>query len=214
MLNINKIRKEYQLKSFHKSELSADPFQQFQIWFQEALDAAVLESNAMCLATANAKCQPSSRMVLLKGVDEKGFCFYTSYESKKSQDLAENPQACATFFWKELERQVIISGDVEKLHLKESESYFASRPRGSQLAAWASHQTHRIPSRKHLELEYEQMKQKFEGLEIPMPDYWGGYRIIPSEFQFWQGRPNRLHDRLRYLQAVEKGVWLIERLAP
>ena len=213
MLNINKLRKDYQLESLHKSKLNPDPFLQFKTWFKEAIEAAVLEPNAMCLATANLKGEPSCRMVLLKGIDERGFCFYTNYESKKGQDLAENPKACATFFWKELERQVIIAGSVEKLDQEQSRQYFASRPRGSQLAVWASPQSRTIPSRVELEQEYQRLEKKFEGLEVTMPNYWGGYRIMPQAFEFWQGRPNRLHDRLRYFREGG-GHWLIERLAP
>lgn len=214
MLNINELRKEYRLKSLRRNELVADPFAQFEKWFQEALQAVVPEPNAMCLATATLQGEPSSRTVLLKGKDQRGYYFFTSFESRKSRDLDANPRACATFYWKELERQVIISGDVEKLLQEESEKYFLSRPRGSRLAVWASHQDQVLSSRDDLEKHYKHFEKKFEGKEVPKPDYWGGYRIVPLWFEFWQGRPNRLHDRFRYTRAVEGDLWLIERLSP
>ena len=169
--------------------------------------------NAMQLATTSAQNKPSLRTVLLKAFDERGFVFYTNYHSQKAQQMAENPQVAALFFWKELERQVEITGRVEKVSTLESLKYFTSRPRGSQLGAWVSAQSSIISSRRLLEAKLEEMKQKFSSGEIPLPDFWGGFRIIPESVEFWQGRPNRLHDRFEYRrQGLE--TWQIERLSP
>lgn len=212
MLDINELRKDYQLKSLEIKDLNPDPFLQFEIWFQHAQQAQVGEPNAMILATASAEKRPSCRTVLLKGIDAKGFLFFTNYNSRKGEDLASNPFACTTFFWHELERQVVIKGHVEKLTQEESHTYFASRPRGSQLGAWASPQDQVIASREVLEQAFSEYEKKFKGQDIPSPPYWGGYRLLPERFEFWQGRANRLHDRFRY--QLQDGVWVIERLAP
>lgn len=212
MLNINELRREYRLKSLDLSSLNTSPFLQFCLWFEEARQAQVLELNAMALATASREGRPSCRTLLLKQIDAKGFIFFTNYDSRKGQDLAGNPLACATFYWAELERQVIIEGGVEKLTPKESESYFASRPRGSQLGTWASHQDQILTSREELEEAYRHFEKMYEGKPIPKPPYWGGYRLLPERFEFWQGRTNRLHDRFRYLFIND--MWQIERLAP
>lgn len=210
--SLHLLRKEYRLQSLDRGDLHQDPFTQFKKWLAEAKHAQVLEPNAMTLATVSASGTPSCRTVLLKGIDPNGFLFYTNYESRKGQELAENPQACLCFLWKELERQVIIGGCVEKLSFKESASYFGSRPRGSQLGAWISKQSQPISSREILEKEYVYFQQLYEGIPIPLPPYWGGYRLLPNRFEFWQGRENRLHDRFSYL-LNDKG-WNIERLAP
>jgi pyridoxamine 5'-phosphate oxidase len=212
MLDVIHIRKEYRLKSLDISNLNSDPFLQFNAWFDEAQHAEVMEANAMALATASAQGRPSCRIVLLKGSDAKGFLFFTNYNSRKGTDLASNPFACVTFYWPELERQVIIDGSIEKLKREEGDLYFASRPRGSQLGTWASHQDESVASREALEMAYGHFERMYEGKSIPMPPYWGGYRLLPERFEFWQGRPNRLHDRFRYL--LKDDSWQIDRLAP
>jgi len=211
-LNLSHLRKDYRLKSLEINEVADNPFLQFKVWFQEAQQAQVLESNAMSLATASVKGYPSCRIVLLKGIDDQGFLFFTNYESRKGRDLAENPLACAVFFWAELERQVIISGEIERLPKGNSEAYFSSRPRGSQLGAWASKQGHIVETREVLETDYQEYEKQFEGQPIPMPPYWGGYRLIPQRIEFWQGRSDRLHDRLQYRLSEQQ--WIIERLSP
>lgn len=212
MLKINHLRKEYQLKSLDLSNLNSNPFLQFSIWFEEAKQAQILELNAMALATASAEGRPSCRTVLLKEMNSEGFVFFTNYESRKGRDLAQNPFACATFYWAELERQIVIEGRIEKLTSQESDSYFFSRPRGSQLGAWASHQDQVIHSRKELEESYRHFEKIYESKAIPRPSYWGGYCLYPERFEFWQGRTNRLHDRFRYLLIDH--IWQIDRLAP
>ena len=212
MLNINNLRQEYRLKSLDIVNLNPDPFLQFHLWFNEAKHVQVIEPNALTLATASAEGRPSSRMILLKGMDAKGFLFFTNYQSRKGRDLSVNPFGCMTFYWAELERQVILDGSVEKISQNESEAYYASRPRSSQLGSWASHQDQTIESREELEAAYKNYEQEFEGKPVPKPPYWGGYRLLPVRFEFWQGRQNRLHDRFRYL--LTDGTWKIERLAP
>jgi pyridoxamine 5'-phosphate oxidase len=212
MLDISNLRKEYRLKSLDLNNLNSDPFAQFHQWFQEAQHAQVLESNATALATTSLQGRPSCRTILMKGIDSKGLLFFTNYDSRKGIDLATNSFACMTFYWPELERQVIIDGGVEKLSQNESEAYFNLRPRGSQLGAWASHQDQVITSRKELEDAYQHYEKLYAGKPVPMPPYWGGYRLIPDRFEFWQGRANRLHDRFRY--SLKDRSWAIERLAP
>lgn len=212
MLNINDLRREYRLKSLDLNDLSPSPFMQFCAWFEEARQGQVLELNAMALATASAEGRPSCRTVLLKEIDTQGFIFFTNYDSRKGQELAENPFGSAVFYWAELERQVILEGGIKKLTVQESERYFDSRPRGSQLGTWASHQDQILFSRAELEKAYRDFEKKFEGKTIPRPPYWGGYRLIPERFEFWQGRSNRLHDRFRYL--FSGNTWKIDRLAP
>jgi len=210
--DLSKLRRSYSLKELSESTVFLDPTKQFSIWMNEAIKSDLLEPNAMILATASKEGIPSARTVLLKGFDKRGFVFYTNYESSKSKNLGENPIASLLFFWVELERQVRITGKVEKVSQADSEAYFISRPRESQLGAWASKQSSVITSREVLEKKFEGMKEKFEGKEIPLPPFWGGYRVIPQRIEFWQGRENRLHDRISY--TLHAGKWKIERLSP
>lgn len=212
-MHIADIRKDYRLQTLDEAGVAADPIQQFGIWWQEALQSEIVEVNAMTLATANEQGVPSARIVLLKGYDERGFVFFSNYESKKAGDLQVNPMASLVFFWKELERQVRISGRVEKVTELESDQYFQSRPEGSRIGAWASPQSTVISSRQVIEEEVEALQVSFEGKEIPRPLHWGGYRVVPSNIEFWQGRSSRLHDRIQYTLQSD-GNWIIERLAP
>lgn len=212
MDNIYTLRKEYKLRSLEIDALSPNPFLQFSKWFEEAQSAHVQEPNAMALATANQIGRPSCRMVLLKNVDERGFSFFTHYLSRKSRELDSNPYGCVTFYWCEVERQIIIEGLVEKLTEEESKNYFLSRPRGSQIGAWASQQDQPIASRKELEERYEKYSKMYLEDEVPLPPHWGGYCLIPNRFEFWQGRVNRLHDRFSY--TLISNEWKIERLSP
>ncbi len=212
-LYIADLRRNYTIAGLSEADAATSPIDQFKTWFQQAVDANFPEPNAMTLATISSEGKPSARIVLLKDVDDRGFVFYTNYESAKGQHLLENPDAALVFFWIELERQVRVEGKVEKVSATESDAYFRTRPRGSQLGAWVSKQTEVIASRQVLESKLEQLEQKYAGKEIPRPPHWGGFRVIPSEFEFWQGRPNRLHDRLRY-RLAEDGNWIRERLSP
>lgn len=196
-----------------ESEVSAHPLHQFALWWQEAIEASIEEINAMTLATASADGVPSARVVLLKGYDEAGFVFYTNYTSAKGLELAENPRACLVFFWKELERQVRITGIVEKVSAAESDDYFHSRPEGSRIGAWVSAQSTVIPSRSWLEEQEAVFTEKFTQEPLTRPAHWGGYRVKPVRIEFWQGRPSRLHDRLQYT-LQEDGHWKLERLSP
>ena len=207
------LRKDYTLQGLRETDALPNPFQQFQKWFDQALAAQLTEPNAMTLATATQSGKPSARMVLLKDFDERGFVFYTNYKSHKGQELAENPQAALVFWWAELERQVRISGQVEKLSNQESDEYFHSRPFSSRLGAWASAQSQVISDRVVLELRLQELKTEYENKDVPRPPHWGGFRVIPTVIEFWQGRPNRLHDRLDY-RRLNDGRWLIERLSP
>ncbi|MFM7358942.1 MAG: pyridoxamine 5'-phosphate oxidase [Sediminibacterium sp.] len=212
-MQIADIRKDYRLQTLDEAGVAVDPIQQFGVWWQEALQSEIVEVNAMTLATANEQGIPSARIVLLKGFDERGFVFFSNYESQKAGDLQVNPLASLVFFWKELERQVRISGRVEKVTELESDQYFQSRPEGSRIGAWASPQSTVITSREVIEEKVAALQASFEGKEIPRPLHWGGYRVLPVKIEFWQGRSNRLHDRIQYsLQA--NGHWIIERLAP
>jgi len=213
MESIASIRKEYKLQTLLENEISQDPFQQFKKWWNEALHSQIEEANAMTLATASGDGVPSARIVLLKGFDEKGFVFFTNYESYKGMQLLENPRACLVFFWKELERQIRITGLVEKTSNQTSDEYFNSRPEGSRIGAVASPQSRVITDRNWLELNEEIMRLRFEGKEIKRPMHWGGYRVKPVTIEFWQGRPNRMHDRIQY-NLQEDASWKIERLAP
>jgi pyridoxamine 5'-phosphate oxidase len=210
---MNELRKEYGLKSLDLTQLNPHPFLMFASWLEEAQKIQPFEFNTMALATASTEGRPSCRMVLLKQVDLKGFLFFTNYESRKGQELAINPYACVTFYWAVLERQVIIEGKVEKLTLQESEAYFASRPRESQLAAWASHQDQVLNSQEELETAYLHFEKMYAGQPIPLPPYWGGYRLLPVSFEFWQGGRHRLHNRFRYVLLSDQ-TWHIDRLAP
>jgi pyridoxamine 5'-phosphate oxidase len=213
MASITDLRKEYQYQSLSEKEVSNNPLQQFEKWWNEAVLAQILEVNAMTLATASADGVPAARIVLLKGFAEQGFTFFTNYNSFKGQQLAENPRACLVFFWKELERQVRITGIVEKVSDKDSDEYFNSRPAGSRIGAWASPQSQVIEDRAWLEAEEYNFQQKYNGVDIARPSYWGGYIVKPICIEFWQGRPSRMHDRIQYMLS-ENGSWKIERLAP
>jgi pyridoxamine 5'-phosphate oxidase len=213
MSEISTIRKDYKLRSLSEDSVHEDPLKQFHIWWNEALNAEIDEVNAMTLATASADGIPSARIVLLKGYDESGFIFFSNYQSYKSKHLEENPRACLVFFWKELERQVRITGIVERVSDEESDVYFSSRPTGSQIGAWASPQSEIIPGREWLENKEKEFAALFKTKPLNRPGHWGGYRVKPVNFEFWQGRPNRLHDRIQYT-LVEDGRWIIERLAP
>ena len=211
--NIAGIRKEYSQKKLSEEEVAADPFRQFEKWWNEAMLAEIEEVNAMTLATASIDGVPSARIVLLKGFSEEGFVFFTNYDSYKGQQLAENPKACLVFFWKELERQVRITGLVMKLNTAENDTYFYSRPPGSQIGAIASPQSQVIENREWLDDQYNKLEQQMKENEIRRPAHWGGYIVKPVIIEFWQGRQSRLHDRLQYT-LQEDGGWKIERLAP
>ena len=206
------MRKDYSLAGLAQKDLARDPFRQFEKWFQEVEAAKVAEPNAMVLATATRDGRPSTRTVLLKALDGRGFVFFTNYDSRKGRDLAENARVSLLFPWIAYERQVIVEGAVTRLPREESDAYFHSRPRPSQLAAWASPQSTIIGSRAALEEAMKTLERKYAGLEVPLPPHWGGYRVTPESVEFWQGRRNRLHDRLRYRR--EKDGWIVERLAP
>jgi pyridoxamine 5'-phosphate oxidase len=212
MSSIAAIRKDYKLKTLSELEIDAEPTRQFGKWWEEAMSSHIDEINAMTLATATLEGKPSARIVLLKGYDEHGFCFFTNYESHKGIELADNPKASLVFFWKELERQVRIDGITEKLTASESDAYFFSRPIGSRIGAWASPQSKTI-AQSELEKNVKKYEQEFANKNIDRPEYWGGYRVKPQVIEFWQGRPNRLHDRLQY-SLQENKQWKIERLAP
>ena len=235
-MSIADLRREYSLTGLQRSDLEPEPIAQFKKWFEQATGARAsgrvrkrlirwykalllasgaepLDLTAMTLATVDKQGRPSARIVLLKGVDQRGFVFYTNYESKKGLDLAENPQAALVFYWPDQERQVCIAGEVSKLPPAESDAYFKTRPYGSRLAAWASRQSAAISDRAALEAKWKQLEAQYSGREIPRPPFWGGYLLCPTRLEFWQGRPNRLHDRFRYACQPD-GTWLIERLSP
>lgn len=213
-MDLANLRKEYALNGLKREQLNTDPFQQFELWFQQACEANLPEPNAMSLATVSSTGEPTQRIVLLKYFDRKGFVFFTNYESKKARQINENSQVSLLFFWIDLQRQVQISGNAVKISQGESLKYFATRPRGSQIGAWCSQQSSVISSRKILQLKFEEIKQKFQNQEIPLPSSWGGYRVVPYSFQFWQGRENRLHDRFLYSRLQNQCEWEIQRLAP
>lgn len=210
--NIADIRKEYKLRSLSENDVEKDPFSQFTIWWDEIIVSNVDEANAVTLATSTSAGIPSARIVLLKGYDENGFVFFTNYNSKKGKELMENPNACLLFFWKDLERQVRIEGPVEKISEDESDKYFQSRPYESKLGAWSSPQSTVIESREIVENNLRSYNAKYPD-NVPRPAHWGGYRVMPVLFEFWQGRPSRLHDRIQY-SLTENNIWKIERLAP
>ena len=210
-VDLTNLRKEFRQNGLNRSELNNDPFKQFSLWFSQAIKLGIVEPSAMSLATADEK-EIGIRTVLLKHFDDKGFVFFTNYGSKKSQQIEVKPQAALLFPWLDLDRQVKVIGSVEKVTTLESIKYFASRPKDSQLGAWASQQSATISSRSLLVSQFESMKNKFSKGEVPLPDFWGGYRVIPKNIEFWQGRESRLHDRFIY-QRSETG-WSINRLSP
>jgi pyridoxamine 5'-phosphate oxidase len=235
-MSLADLRKEYTLASLDKADLDADPIRQFDKWFKQAVEAKgggsrlrafgigiyksvqalfgarLTDPNAMALATADQHGRPSVRMVLLKGADARGFIFFTNYDSRKGRELAGNPHAALVMHWAELEREICVTGAVSRLPRAESEAYFRSRPRGARLAAWVSKQSAVVPSRQYLEQQMQEVSARFSE-DVPTPDYWGGYVLAPVEIEFWQGRPSRLHDRLRYARQPD-GSWKIERLSP
>ncbi|HIF47061.1 pyridoxamine 5'-phosphate oxidase [Candidatus Thioglobus sp.] len=210
-MDLNALRREFTSQGISREQMNENPFTQFEQWIQQASDADLTLPNAMSLATSNED-EVSIRTVLLKTFDNKGFVFFTNYNSKKSQQIKQNPKVALLFPWLDLERQVKISGTVEKISTLESIKYFSSRPKDSQLGAWASSQSSSISSRQALLMQFESMKNKFKQGEVPLPDFWGGYRVVPQRIEFWQGRENRLHDRFVYIKQGED--WVIERLAP
>lgn len=211
-MKLSDIRNEYTIKSLDFNDVSFDPFNQFRVWLDEAIDAEVPEVNAMCLSTLGLNGFPNARIVLLKEMDH-GFVFFTNYKSEKGQEIEANPKASMTFFWPELERQVRILGLIEKVSEKESDEYFLSRPRGSQIGAWTSPQSATIADRNELNSRLEEMEKRFSSEPLTRPDFWGGYRLLPFKIEFWQGRPSRLHDRICY-EKQSDGSWKISRLAP
>ena len=212
-LDLAGLRREYETQGLRRAEMHPDPIEQFATWFSTAVNSAIPDANAISLATATPDGQPIVRVVLLKGFDQRGFVFFTNYESDKGRQLDANPQAAFAIYWVQLERQIRVTGRVEKTSREESEAYFRARPRGSQLGAWVSHQSEVIDARRILEARLAEMTERYEGREIEWPSHWGGYRIVPATIEFWQGRANRLHDRFRYTRQKEK-IWLLERLAP
>jgi len=206
------LRREYSARELTESEVARDPVTQFDSWFQQALDSQTLDPNAMSLATADAKGRPSVRIVLLKGFDQNGFVFFTNYGSRKGRELAENPGCSLCFWWGELMRQVRIDGRAELIPESESDAYFSTRPLESQLGAWASEQSSVITDRSVLEHRMRKMRECYADQDIPRPHFWGGYRVKPDVVEFWQGRPSRLHDRLRY--TLVDGLWSLHRLSP
>lgn len=214
MLNLADLRRSYSLQSFTQADAHPDPLRQFEKWFKEAADSQVPEPNAMVLATVSNTGQPAARTMLLKGFDERGFIFFTNYHSRKGGEIAENPAAALLFVWLEVERQVRIEGKLEKIPVEESRAYFESRPKGSQIGAWASPQSQQIANRQELEAHVADITAQYaDAAVLPLPPSWGGYVLRPHYYEFWQGRENRLHDRIEYLQGGD-GVWRTGRLAP
>lgn len=211
-MSIADLRREYRLASLDIADVDPDPVAEFGKWLEQALRAEILEPHAMTLATASADGVPSARIVLLRGYDAAGFTFFTDYRSRKGRELADNPRAALVFYWPDLERQVRILGTVRKVSRDESEAYFSSRPHGSRIGAWASHQSAVLGSRQALEDAVREMLTQHPDADVPLPEHWGGYRVVPAEFEFWQGRESRLHDRLRYRRSGH--TWRVDRLSP
>jgi pyridoxamine 5'-phosphate oxidase len=211
-MDLAALRSSYTKWGLVESEMHPDPIEQFRVWFNQALETDIIEANAMVLATVSSDGYPQARTVLLKSFDTNGFVFYTNYESRKGRDLAANPRATLLFYWGELERQVRIAGTVARVSREESEAYFRSRPAGHQLGAWASQQSSVVPDRETLERNLAEAAARFAASPIPLPPYWGGFLVKPQVVEFWQGRPNRLHDRIEYLRSG--GGWDIQRLSP
>jgi pyridoxamine 5'-phosphate oxidase len=207
------VRVDYGRSRLQEGDVAPDPIEQFRVWFAEATAANIPEANAMTLATADASGAPSARVVLLKGIDDRGFTFFTNYDSRKARELTANPRAALCFFWQPLERQVRIEGTVEKVSRAESEEYFSRRPRQAQIGAWVSQQSSPITSRAELERLEAELQKRFGDGPVPLPEYWGGYRVVPHAIEFWQGRPSRLHDRLLYT-LNDGGDWTLRRLSP
>jgi len=212
-LDLTQLRGKYTTKGLEINDLDSNPFKQFELWFNDAINAKLTEPNAMSLATVGKDMMPSIRTVLLKTFDEEGFVFFTNYKSKKAEQIEENPKAATLFTWLELERQIKIEGSIEKISTSDSLKYFLSRPKGSQIGAWVSHQSEIISSRSLLEQKFDEMKRKFVKGEVPFPSFWGGYIIRPVRIEFWQGGQDRLHDRFIY-EVNENNNWEISRLAP
>lgn len=210
--DVASLRNEYAKMELNQNSCESSPYNQFEKWFDEAIKADILEPNAMVLSTANLKGAPSQRTVLLKGFDQTGFTFYTNYASRKGKEIASNSQVSILFPWYALERQIIISGTIEKTSREDAETYFHSRPRGSQLGAYVSNQSETLTDRNEIERKLEALEKEFEGKKIPLPENWGGYEIIPHRFEFWQGRKSRLHDRIQY--ELENNIWKTSRLSP
>lgn len=211
-MDLANVRREYVKGTLDRGDLHEDPFEQFNHWYREAEKACRFHANSVILSTLDEELQPHSRTVLLKGLDHRGFVFFTNYESRKAAQIGINPKAAMTFFWEELERQVNIGGTMEKVSSEESDQYFATRPRGSQIGAWVSHQSQIIESRDQLQEKQVQLEQQFEGSKVPRPPHWGGYRLVPHRIEFWQGQASRLHDRFEYLKREKH--WRISRLSP
>ena len=213
-MDLGELRRSYSRAGLRREDLDADPIHQFESWFDEASKAELAEPNAMVLATCGKNGKPMQRTVLLKAFDARGFVFYTNYESRKAMQIEENPNVSLHFLWLPLERQIAIAGSVQKVSTAESLKYFVSRPRGSRLGAWVSNQSSVINSRKLLEMKLDEVARKFKDGDVPLPSFWGGYRVVPESIEFWQGRENRLHDRFVYQRPEPGAEWAIDRLAP
>ncbi len=214
MSDISDIRLSYERAALDESDVARDPFAQFKAWLDEALAAEIVEPNAMTVATVGIDGQPSARIVLLRGYDERGMVFFTNYESQKGHEIATTPRAALLFFWASLERQIRIEGPVERLSAADSDAYFEKRPRGHRLSAWASPQSSKVASRAELDERMQKFDEQFAGVDVPRPEHWGGFRVKPLRFEYWQGRRNRVHDRIVFRRVAIGTPWIAERLAP